>query len=124
MYLTSESEHEYRFGTHGPKYLTKGERVDLGVVVIGPGEEHPCHMHVNQEESFLAQEGKCDVYVNGEKVVLKAGDYLICEPGDAHFFHNPYEESFKSVFVKAPHLSEKDSVYIDWKPGQPFVKPE
>lgn len=124
MYLTSESEHEYRFGTHGPKYLTKGPNVDMGVVVITPGESHPCHKHVYQEESFLALEGMCDVYVDGEKVVLKAGDYLRCDPGEAHLFQNPYDEPFKAVFTKAAHSPQKDSVYIEWEPGEEFVKEE
>ena len=89
MYKTDENSHEYRFGTHGPKYLTKGDsNVDMGVVVITPNEEHPCHKHVIQEESFLALEGECDVWVDGELVVLKAGDYLVCEAGEAHFFNN------------------------------------
>jgi len=53
MYLTNENDHEYRFGTHGPKYLTTGPNVDMGVVVITPGEKHPCHKHVKQEESGM-----------------------------------------------------------------------
>lgn len=122
MFLTSESQHEYRFGDHGPKYLTKGARVDLGIVVITPGEAHPCHKHEHQEESFLALEGSCEVWVDGVLVVLKAGDYLICEPGEAHFFRNTFTEDFKAVFVKAPHRAQKDSVYIDWEPGVPFTK--
>lgn len=120
MYLTNESEHEYRFGMHGPKYLAKGPNVDMGVVVITAGENHPCHKHTKQEESFLALEGECDVWVNGELVKFKAGDYLVCEPGDAHLFHNTSQSDFKAVFTKAPHLDFKDSVYIDWEPGQPF----
>ena len=74
MYLTNESDHEYRFGTYGPKYLTKGPAVDLGVVVITPGETHPCHKHVTQEESFLVLEGECAVYIDGEKVVITLFD--------------------------------------------------
>jgi len=124
MYLTSESEHEYRFGNRGPKYLTKGPNVDAGVVVITPGENHPCHRHEHQEESFLGLEGECAVYVNGEKVLLKAGDYLRCEPGDAHYFSNESSSDFKAMFCKAPHLDFKDSVYIDWKPGDEFKKIE
>ncbi len=122
MYLTNEKEHEYRFKDHGPKYLTKGPNVDMGVVVITPGEEHPCHKHEKQEESFFVLEGECAVYVDGKKVVLKEGDYLICAPGEAHYFHNESDKNFKAVFIKAPHLEEKDSVYIDWKPGQEFIK--
>ncbi len=120
MYLTKESDHEYRFGDYGPKYLTTGPNVDMGVVVIIPGETHPCHMHTKQEESFLVLEGECAVYIDGEKVVIKQGDYLRCEPGESHLFRNESEEPFKAVFTKAPHMTEKDSVYIDWEPGQPF----
>jgi len=120
MYLTNEREHEYRFGDHGPKYLTKGKHVDLGVVVITPGEIHPCHRHEHQEESFLALEGECEVWVDGELVVLKAGDYLICEPGEAHYFRNTSAKNFKAVFIKAPHLEFKDSVYVEWEPGEAF----
>lgn len=124
MYLTKEGDHPYRFGDHGPKYLTKGENVDLGVVIITPGESHPCHKHERQEESFLALEGTCDVWVDGELVVLRKGDYLICEQGEAHFFNNTSEDDFKAVFIKAPHLKERDSIYIDWRPGERFVKAE
>lgn len=122
MKLTNENEHEYRYGTHGPKYLTQGPKVDMGVVVIGVGEEHPCHKHVHQEESFLVLEGQCAVYLDGERIVIKKGDYLQCEPGEAHMFINEFEKPFKSVFIKAPHAIEKDSVYIEWKPGMEFVK--
>lgn len=122
MYLTNEKDHEYRFGDYGPKYLTNGPRVDLGVVVITPGETHPCHKHKTQEESFLVLEGECAVYVDGEKVVIKQGDYLRCEPGEAHLFTNESEQNFKAVFIKAAHVEGKDSVYIDWKPGQEFIK--
>lgn len=122
MYLTNETEHEYRFGDHGPKYLTNGPKVDMGVVIITPNESHPCHKHVYQEESFFCLEGECHVYVDGKLVVLKEGDYLRCEPNEAHYFENVSDKNFKAVFIKAPHLDEKDSVYIDWKPNQEFIK--
>ncbi len=122
MKLTNENKHKYRFETHGPKYLTKGPKVDMGVVVIGVGEEHPCHKHTKQEESFFVLEGECAVYLDGVRVVIKKGDYLQCNPGEAHLFRNESDKPFKSVFIKAPHLEEKDSVYIDWKPGDKFIK--
>jgi quercetin dioxygenase-like cupin family protein len=123
MHLTNENQHEYRFGTHGPKYLTDGtSNVDMGVVIITAGESHPCHKHTQQEESFLALEGECEVWVDGELVVLKAGDYLVCEAGEAHFFRNVTTENFKAVFIKAPRLEFKDSIYLDWKVGEKFIK--
>lgn len=122
MKLTNENDHEYRFGTHGPKYLANGPMVDMGVVVIGVGESHPCHKHEKQEESFFVLEGECSVYLDGEKIVIKKGDYLQCDPGESHMFINESDKPFKSVFIKAPHLDYKDSVYIDWEPGQEFIK--
>lgn len=123
MHLTNENNHAYRFGTHGPKYLTDGtSNVDMGVVVITAGESHPCHKHTKQEESFLALDGECEVWVDGELVVLKKGDYLVCAEGEAHFFRNVSSEDFKAVFIKAPRLELKDSVYIEWEPGEMFVK--
>ncbi len=123
MHLTNEKDHEYRFGTHGPKYLTDGtSNVDMGVVVITAGESHPCHKHTMQEESFLALEGECEVWVDGSLVVMRAGDYLVCEKGEAHFFRNVSEGDFKAVFIKAPRLDHKDSVYIEWDPSREFIK--
>ena len=78
MYKTNENEHEYRYGNRGPKYLTTGPNIDMGVVVITKGESHPCHRHERQSESFFVLEGECDVWVNGELVKLKKGDYLQC----------------------------------------------
>ncbi|MCK5111469.1 MAG: cupin domain-containing protein [Arcobacteraceae bacterium] len=125
MRLINENDYEYRFGTHGPKYLTdSGPKIDMGVVVIGVGEAHPCHKHVKQEESFFVLEGECAVYVDGVRVLIKQGDYLQCAPGEAHMFINESDASFKSVFIKAPYFEVKDSVYIDWKPGQKFVREE
>jgi mannose-6-phosphate isomerase-like protein (cupin superfamily) len=122
MKLTNENEHEYRYKTHGPKYLTQGPMIDMGVVVIGVGEEHSCHKHEHQEESFLVLEGACAVYLDGKRVVIQKGDYLQCDVGESHMFINEFNEPFKAVFIKAPHLDFKDSVYIDWKPGMEFIK--
>jgi quercetin dioxygenase-like cupin family protein len=121
MYLTNENEHEYRYKTRGPKYLAKGPNVDMGVVVITPNESHPCHRHTQQEESFLVLKGECDVWVEGELVKLKEGDYLVCQKGEAHYFHNTSEKDFKAVFTKAPHLDFKDSLYIDWTPEKEWL---
>jgi quercetin dioxygenase-like cupin family protein len=93
----------------------------MGVVIIGVGESHPCHKHEHQEESFLVLEGECAVYLDGKKLVLKQGDYLQCEKGEAHMFVNESNAPFKAVFVKSPHREEKDSVYIDWKPGEAWL---
>ena len=119
MILTNENEHEYRFGDNGPKYLCRGPMMDFGVVVIQPNQDFDAHKHETLEESFFVLDGQCELHLDGELIVLKKGDFIQCEPGDTHYFKNTFDEPFKACFIKAPHVA-KDSVYVDWKPGQPF----
>ncbi len=39
MLKANENDFSYRFGDNGPKYLIQGPNIDLGLVVIQPGQE-------------------------------------------------------------------------------------
>jgi quercetin dioxygenase-like cupin family protein len=112
VYYTNESQHQYRFGNNGPKYLSRGPRCDFGVVTLQPGQDFKSHKHVLIEESFFTIEGEIHLYLNGECHVLKKGDYLRCDPGDVHYCVNKGNTPWKAVFVKAPYNPE-DTVPVD-----------
>lgn len=118
MKKVNEDDFEYRFGDNGPKYLTKGPNVDLGVVVLKPGQDFQNHYHTVCEEIFYILEGEIDFYINGEKVPAKPGDMIQCRPGDSHYLINQSQQNFKSVFIKSPHLTERDSVNVE----NPIIK--
>ncbi len=109
----NEHEFEYRFGDNGPKYLTKGPNVDLGVVVLKPGQDFPNHYHTVCEEIFYILEGEIDFYINDEIVSAKPGDMIQCSPKDTHYLINTSTKDFKAIFIKSPHIGENDSVVID-----------
>lgn len=109
----NEAENEFRFGDHGPKYLTKGPNVDLGVVVLKPGQDFPNHYHTTCEEIFYVLEGSIDFYIDGVRVPAKTGDMLQVRPNEAHYLINQSQQNFKAVFIKSPHIQEKDSVVVD-----------
>jgi len=113
MKKVNESDFEYRFGDNGPKYLTKGPNVDVGVVVLKPGQDFPNHYHTECEEIFYILEGEIDFYINGDRVEAKPGDMIQCRPGDSHYLINQSEANFKAVFIKSPHIGKNDSVVID-----------
>lgn len=116
MFKTREDDHSYRFGDHGPKYLQRGPRSDIGVVALQPGQFFPAHKHQRIEENFLVIAGEAHLYVNGEVHILGVGDFLRCEPGEFHYVINRGTTPWKAVFVKAPY-DPTDGVPVDWAPA-------
>lgn len=110
MQKVNENDFAYRFGDNGPKYLVQGPNVDVGVVVIKPGQDFQNHYHTTCEEIFYALEGEIDFYVNNAKVPIKQGDVLQVRPHESHYLINRSDGIFKALFIKSPHLQKKDTV--------------
>ncbi len=111
MIKVNESEFEYRFGNSGPKYLLRGPRVDMGLVVLQPGEDFQRHYHNIVEENFFVLEGEVDIDVAGTKIHAVPGDLIHAEPPEPHYLINNGSVSCKMVFVKAPY-DPKDKVDV------------
>lgn len=110
---------ELRFGEHGPGYIVRGPRTDVGTVVLPPGQDFPNHYHETIEESFYTIGGTVTLWLNGrERHELRPGDYIRCEPFEMHYFVNEGEEAWRALFVKAPY-APKDGVTVPWMPGDP-----
>ncbi|GAK60002.1 hypothetical protein U27_06989 [Candidatus Vecturithrix granuli] len=111
MIKVNESEFEYRFGNSGPKYLLRGPRVDMGLVVLQPGEDFQRHYHNIVEENFFVLEGEVDIDVAGTKIHAVPGDLIHAEPPEPHYLINNGSVACKMVFVKAPY-EPKDKVDV------------
>ncbi len=103
MMIIKENELDYRFGDSGPKYLMRGPRMNFGVILLKPGQELTGHYHKIMEENFYVIEGEIEFLINGEKHLLKAGELLHAEPGEAHAMKNVGDIDAKTVFVLAPY---------------------
>jgi quercetin dioxygenase-like cupin family protein len=113
------SDVELRFGDHGPGYIVRGPRTDVGFVVLPPGQDFPNHYHETIEESFYVVSGTVVLWLNGrERHELEAGDFVRCDPFEMHYFVNEGTEPWQALFVKAPY-APKDGVTVPWKPGEP-----
>lgn len=119
MKIQSTQTAPFRFGEYGPGYVIRGPRTDFGVVLLRPGDDAGNHYHANSEETFIAMEGECTLWLDGrEKHTIRAGDLYQLEPGDQHYFVNESKGNFRAVFVKAPY-DPADSVQVPWIPGEP-----
>lgn len=110
------AEADLRFGDWGPGYLSQSGDAAFGVVVLRPGDEFANHLHEHHTESFVAIEGSAEIWIDRERaVVLSAGDVLRAEPHEEHFVRNPFEKTFRAVFVKTPWV-DGDKVDRPWTP--------
>ena len=121
-FLIHESEVTYRFdGISGPKYLMRGPRVDVGLVVLMPGEDFQTHYHRTIEEDFYTLEGNVDLYIKGDLfATLKPGDLCHVPPLHPHYLINRGTLPWKALFVKAAY-DPKDKVNVEWLPGDPVT---
>lgn len=118
MFRAKSSEVELRFGHHGPGYIVRGPRSDVGIVVLPAGQDFPNHYHKNVEESFMTLAGSVTLWIDGrERVELVEGDFVRCDPGEMHYFVNEGDEDWRALFMKTPH-DPKDSIVVAWHPGE------
>jgi len=67
---------------------TNGDYVVVEVVVEPNGAVAAAHLHPYQTETFEVIEGEITFKVGGDRIVAKAGETLVVEPGTAHKFWN------------------------------------
>ena len=105
-----------RFGDWGPGYLSQADDAAFGVVVLRPGDEFGNHLHEHHTESFVVLEGRAEFWIDrAEPVVAAAGEVIHAAAHEEHFVRNPFDETFRAVFVKTPWV-DGDKVDKPWTP--------
>ncbi|KRA24039.1 hypothetical protein ASD65_06090 [Microbacterium sp. Root61] len=105
-----------RFGDWGPAYLSQGDGAAFGVVVLRPGDEFGNHLHEHHTESFVVIEGSAEIWIDREKrAVVTVGEVLHADPHEEHYVRNPFDRTFRAVFVKTPWV-DGDKVDMPWTP--------
>lgn len=82
--------------------LFTGQKSQLVVMDIKPGEEvgQETHDHVEQSLFFMSGSGKA--ILNGQESPVTAGDVVVVTPGTEHNFVNTGTESLKIYTIYAP----------------------
>jgi quercetin dioxygenase-like cupin family protein len=110
-------------GDRGAALLERGPAMDIGSIVLAPGDEVPNHYHTRVVEAFFTIDGAVTLWLNGtDRLDLGPGDYVSCEPYEMTYFVCPGPASWRALFVKAPHGPD-DAVPRPWRPGEPAPSP-
>ena len=86
---------------------SNGARVQI--VTIQPGDTIADHYHRTTREFYIVLQGRCQLTVNGETVVLRRDDMLLMEPGDTHKLVNHGTIPFVLLVFKTN--AEKDTFW-------------
>lgn len=62
----------------------------------------PPHTHHSYKEAFLIIEGEMEFMVNGETLILRAGDSMDIPPDTLHTFSNKSDTSCKWINIHSP----------------------
>lgn len=67
-----------------------------------PGQFVPVHIHPNQDEFILVQEGELDLKLDGHWTKAKAGDLVRMPRGVPHGYFNKSDKPCRALFWVAP----------------------
>ena len=66
-----------------------GHPFEVMLIRIPPGKRPwPYHSHASQWEFYTVLEGEGEMRLEAETVAIRAGDAMMCPPGEAHQLHN------------------------------------
>jgi mannose-6-phosphate isomerase-like protein (cupin superfamily) len=82
--------------------LFTGQKSQLVVMDIKPGEEVGLETHDHVEQSLFFMSGSGKAILDGEEQEVKAGDVVVVTPGTEHNFVNTGTESLKIYTIYAP----------------------
>ena len=68
------------------RVLASGEDFGLVHMDMPPGEMPPLHVHRNEDEGFYCLGGEITLYLPGESVTLRAGDFILAPRGIPHAY--------------------------------------
>ena len=67
-----------------------------------PGQFVPVHIHPNQDEFILVQEGELDLKLDGEWMKAKTGDLVRMPRGVPHGYFNKSDRPTRALFWVSP----------------------
>lgn len=81
---------------------TGGKYVRIEIVEAPHAQGPPLHIHPNQSETFEIAEGRLNLEVDGEQLVLEEGESATVPPGKPHRYWNGSDEQVRGTMELRP----------------------
>jgi quercetin dioxygenase-like cupin family protein len=93
---------------------------------LEPGPGPGLHVHEHEHESFYVIEGVLTIELDGERLELRSGDYIMCPPGVPHRFSNLSDQPVRVVGAMSPtgieKMFEAEAAYFATLDGPPDLQ--
>ena len=80
--------------------------LDIAVGYANQGIDEP-HIHHRITEIYLIARGEAQIRINEQTIIIREGDMLLVEPGEAHTFLSNSPDYYHLV-IHTPGLNEAD----------------
>lgn len=72
------------------------------------------HFHQEHTENILVISGKAEMLFNGEKIIIKKGDFLNIPKGTKHAVTKIYSrQALKVLSIQSPYFNGKDRIFTE-----------
>lgn len=122
---------EIKYALKGRHHIYKSERVFLALDQYAPGEGNSSHTHPTAEKIYCVVEGIGEFRHKDEIRTLRAGEWIVNRPGDAHGVRNPGPGNLTIITLSTPATLEHEDVpeLPAWKnlrprPNLPVTRPQ
>ena len=88
-----KSEQEFSSNKHVEKILGTESGGDVTIACWEPGQISPKHCHPEATEIYFCLEGGGHMNVNGEKIKIQPGKFILHPPGEIHEYANGAERT-------------------------------
>lgn len=97
------------------------EALTVVEVCFNPGAGHDFHKHPSQEEVLYVLEGEIEQWVDGERLVLSAGDAAFVAAGVVHASFNVSERKVRLLAMLGPCVGEGGYEVVDVAGEEPWA---
>lgn len=94
-------------------------------ITYHPGDTAAAHYHRDAKHVFFVLDGRGVLHGDGEPISLGAGDVVIVDEEEVHWFENPHDATFTFIELWVPAPSETVWVTDDqctWAPTEANVQ--
>ena len=95
------------------KVVITGDKMQVVVMTIQPGEEIGAETHEGHDQVLLFVDGEGEAVLDGVTSTVSAGDLSFVHAGVHHNFINTGSEPLRIVTAYAPPEHEPDTVHAD-----------
>lgn len=92
--------------------LSTGDKSQLVVMDIKPGEDIGEETHAHVEQTLYIQSGQGQAVLNGEVTDISAGDVVIVSPGTKHNIINKGSDSLKIATIYVPPNHKDGTIHV------------